>query len=315
MVNTIQQKTVTKPLSKIEIAKSLDKYYTKSDIAGKCFGALKAHVEFIDISNVTYFEPSAGNGAFSKILPAGSIAIDLLPETESVIKMDYLNGPVSSLTGNKTIIVIGNPPFGKKAKLAIEFLNKSLSISVMVGFIVPVQFRKWSVQSKINNKARLIYDHLLPKNSFLLEGKNYDIGCCFQIWTTDLSDSFSDLRIDSKPPTAHPDFEVYQYNRTVEAEKYFDYEWDFAVPRQGYYDYNIKAYNAKDCDRKLQWIFFKAKNNESLKRLLNIDYNKLSNKNIGTPGFGKADLIGEYNRILQNEQSRIMEPGRVKSIS
>ena len=39
---------------------------------------------------------------------------------------------------------------------AIDFVNKTFEYSNIVGFIVPIQFRKWSVQSKINKNAKLI---------------------------------------------------------------------------------------------------------------------------------------------------------------
>ena len=92
----------------------------------------------------------------------------------------------------------------------------------------------------------------------------------------------------------HPDFDMYQYNRTEQAKKFFDYEWDFAVPRQGYLDYATKEFSKNDCDMKQQWIFFKAKNMKTLERLKKLDFDKLSKKNIGIPGFGKADVVQEY---------------------
>jgi hypothetical protein len=93
---------------------------------------------------------------------------------------------------------------------------------------------------------------------------------------------------------------MYQFNRTTEAEKYFDkslYPWDFAVPRQGHYDYTLRVYKSEDCDRKLQWIFFKAKDRKVLKRLVGLDFVQLSKKNTSTPGFGKADVIELYKSI------------------
>lgn len=91
---------------------------------------------------------------------------------------------------------------------------------------------------------------------------------------------------------------MYQYNRTEQTKKFFDYEWDFAVPRQGYLDYSIKALSKSECDMKQQWIFFKAKNKETLDKLKKLDFVKLSRKNIGIPGFGKADVVQEFTAIF-----------------
>ena len=38
----------------------------------------------------------------------------------------------------------------------------------------------------------------------------------------------------------------------------------------------------------------RLQNKAVLKRLLSLDFVKLSKKNIGTPGFGKADVVNEY---------------------
>ncbi len=76
--------------------------------------------------------------------------------------------------------------------------------------------------------------------------------------------------------------------------KVFDNDFDFAVPRQGYYDYNRKETDKNKCEKNIQWILFKANNNEILQRLKNIDFVKLSKKNTSVFGFGKADVVEEY---------------------
>ena len=277
---------------------SLDKYYTKPSIAEACY---KTMASFINEKDPFFIEPSAGNGSFIQWLPKNHLAFDIKPESADIIEMDFLGPDLIKSIPVRDVIVIGNPPFGSRSDLAIKFLNRSLDISDLVGFILPISFRKWSIQSKVVNGAHLIWDETLPDYSFLLDGKDYDARCCFQIWSMP-SHSIDlepiDLRLRSKPTTSHPDFELYQYNCTVEAQKYFGYKWDVAIPRQGFCDYSIRALSEKDCDRKKQWIFIKTKNKEVLDRILSIDYDKLSKQNIGTPGFGKADLIKEYARHI-----------------
>lgn len=274
----------------------LDQYYTNKDIALYCFNLFN---QITKKQFDLYLEPSAGSGSFSD-LDKNFLAFDLspFPNKTNILKADFLSLDVSPYTKQNKIGTIGNPPFGKKGNLAIQFLNKSLLFSEYVGFILPLQFCKWSVQSKINPNAKLIFEEKLPENSFHTpEGKNYKIRCVFQIWTLKEFESFEnlkDLRLKNKPQTEHPDFKLYQYNRTEEALKFFDYEWDFAVYRQGFLDYNKKFFNKNECNPKQQYIFIKAKNEEILNKLLNIDFHSLSLKNSNTPGFGKADLIQEY---------------------
>ena len=281
--------------------KDLDKYYTKDHIAEMCVNEMIKALPH-EIKDYLFIEPSAGSGAFIDAAKAKGLKIkgfDILPTREDVIKNDFINRDLNYLLSNEEQsqkkITIGNPPFGRKSALAIDFVNKSLEQSDYVCFIIPNQFEKWSVQSKINPNAKLIANIVLPEDSFILVDKTIKLRCVFQIWT--MKEGGQNLRIQTKPETNHPDFVMYQYNRTPEAEKYFDMEWDFAVPRQGYNDYTFKAYSKEECDRKKQWVFFKASSKEVLDKLLSMDFVKLSKSNLGLPGFGKADVVKEYKNM------------------
>lgn len=283
-----------------------DKYYTKSITAKLCYNELNNYLisQGFDPKTLLFLEPSAGSGVFLDVINQKIEGFDIAPEdaqnrvrTADFLSADFNQNFINDLkkqAERSNIVMIGNPPFGVKGKLATDFLNKGLKLCRMVGFIVPIQFRKWSVQSKVDSSAHLVLDITLPENAFTLLGKDYSLRCCFQVWTTESMDS--DLRIPEKPSTTHPDFELYQYNRTAMAEKYFDFDWDFAVPRQGYQDYTRRVKKQEDCDRKQQWMFFKAKNKKILHKLMSMDFVKLSKKNSGIPGFGKADVVEEYSK-------------------
>lgn len=285
----------------------LDKYYTKESVAKQCYITIKKLLK--NKNNILFIEPSAGSGVFLDVIKEDKLGFDIAPTLESkhkIQKIDFLNDNLIDMLSenelSKNIVFIGNPPFGTKSKLAIDFVNKCLEYSNIVGFVLPLQFRKWSAQSKINKNARLLVDIDLQENAFEFMGKDYKVRCCFQVWALEsFNSNNSDLRLLLKPSVNHPDFEMYQYNRTEQAKKYFDYDWDFAVPRQGYLDYNQKAFSKEECNMKQQWIFFKAKNNKILDNLKNIDFTKLSKKNIGIPGFGKADVIQEYISLYEGK--------------
>jgi hypothetical protein len=275
-------------------ASDLDKYYTKKTIARECIDAVYSTLPHN--INYIYVEPSAGAGAFfHQLEEENSLGYDIAPEGVEIRQLDFLNDPFPMHLRNKSnTIFIGNPPFGKKGILALAFLNRALVLGDTVAFIVPIQFRKWSIQSKIVTDVKLVYDQDLPEKAFELEGKDFRLRCVFQIWTRLNAVKLPDLRLSDKPKTDHPDFEMWQYNRTDGALKFFNYDWDFAVPRQGYCDYTLRVTGKEDCDRKKQWIFFKAKNTAIKERLLGIDFERLSKNNSATPGFGKADVIREY---------------------
>ena len=90
---------------------------------------------------------------------------------------------------------------------------------------------------------------------------------------------------------------MWQYNATKAAEKVFDNDFDFIVLRQGYGDFNKHLTNRNQCSLKKQWILFKAKNPKVLEILQEIDFERLSQNNTITPGFGKADVVQEYKRV------------------
>jgi hypothetical protein len=275
--------------------KKLDKYYTKPEIASDVWNDLKSYLESINKSNYIVVEPSAGDGKLLDVITTDKIGFDLVPEHNNIIPNDFIKGDISSYV-TQDMVFFGNPPFGKKGGLAIDFLNKALEYGKVVGFIIPNQFKKYSVQNKINKNAKLVFEKDLPEDSFLLGDKDYKVRCVFQIWSLEESDV--DLRV-GKPVTVHPDFQMYQYNATKTAEKYFDYDWDFCILRQGYGDFNT-IYTKEDINqlsRKKQWIFFKANNETVLDKLRGIDFDKLASLNTSTKGFGKYDLIKEYNSL------------------
>ncbi len=279
---------------------NLDKYYTKTEVSSFCYSALLNICDLLNLKNILIVEPSAGDGSFLSHFKQDFLAFDIAPQkNENIIKQDYLSLDLknySKTISNSNIVFLGNPPFGKRGKLALSFLNKALDEGHIVGFIVPLQFRKWSIQSKVEKNAFLIGDYNLSDDSFLFMSKPYKLRCCFQIWTKQ-PNNLPNLRILDKPSISHPDFEMFQYNRTKEAEKYFDFDWDFAVPRQGYLDYSQKIFSKELCNKKQQWIFFKAHNKKALAKLLSIDFEKLSKNNTGTPGFGKHDVVSEYIKL------------------
>ncbi len=84
--------------------------------------------------------------------------------------------------------------------------------------------------------------------------------------------------------------------------KYFNkkiYKWDFAVHRQGYYDYNKKIYKQEDLKPNHQYLFIKCKNKQLLNSIKKIDFNKLAKQNATTIlGFSNSDFYEEFYSML-----------------
>lgn len=276
----------------------LDKFYTQDHVAKQCFEFLHSQLNISE--NAIYLEPSAGAGSFINLL-SHYIALDIAPEDDRIKKQDYLKYEVDK----ENFITIGNPPFGNRSKLAIDFFNKAATMSDVIAFIVPVSFMKWSVQKNLSSNFAL-YNYLyLEPESFTSNGKPYSVRTVFQIWVKKGSqyDNGINLRLTKQPPISHEDFKIWQYNATPESVKYIEEDWKYATYRQGYHDYNqiftrenydyIKGKMTAD-KKKQQFFFIKPLTEEAENLILNMDFNALAERNTATPGFGKGDFVSYY---------------------
>ena len=285
----------------------LDQFYTKPEVAADCWEYFLNNLASVSrsVNEMSFIEPSAGTGAFYKLLPSERrLGIDINPKCDDVIQQDFFT--LTDLPNDrKDTVVIGNPPFGKRGKMAIAFFNHAAVLADTVAFIVPVNFRKYIVHKQLDESMRFISKLELPRDAFYLDsGKPYAVNTEFQVWTR-LPSSHQDMRQYQSLPIRHQDFQLWQYNNTVEARKVFQNAFDFAVPCQGWQDYSRKETDEKSCERNKQWILIKANNGDILSRLKQIDYESLA-KNCGTavPGFRKGDLVKEYTEHYDYQSQR-----------
>lgn len=160
-----------------------DEYFTKPELSERLFDITKKIIsQYDDLEKYTWLEPSVGKGCFFDQLPPNKrIGVDIKPVRPEVVCSDYLEFPLP----NTPLIVIGNPPFGHRGVLALEFINHSSSADY-VAFILPMFYQslgKGSIRYRVKN-FNLIYEEELPSDSFYLEdGTTKDVKCCFQIWS------------------------------------------------------------------------------------------------------------------------------------
>lgn len=153
-----------------------DKFYTKQEVADKCVERL---LSLVNIDDRIFLEPTAGNGIFLNSLKGKQFeAYDILPEDDRIIKKDIFDFQPT----NHNYITVGNPPFGKRSRLAIDIFNTVSNYLDVVAFILPVSFMKYGVQKLLNPNFKLI-DYFLPPYSFTDRDKEYDVNCVFQIWS------------------------------------------------------------------------------------------------------------------------------------
>lgn len=287
---------------------NFDQFYTKNDVANQLISSLFSIFPTLK-KEYRFIEPAAGAGSFLVALGKNKIskkrikAYDIDPQDSTILKIDYLDLKIPYSNYN---VIVGNPPFGKRGRMALEFLNKGLKESDIVAFILPNIFNRYSIQKKIDQEASLLLNISLQEDSFIFEEKSYAVKCCFQVWVKNnrLGNDYTNLRIQEEPPRTDPDLKTYIHNNTKATLKYFDknkYGWDFAVVRQGYYDYSEKITNEKELKKNRQYFFVKFLSEEAKKVVDKIDFRELALKNTQVLGFSTTDFIEAYQKIREQE--------------
>ncbi|MCG6553581.1 MAG: hypothetical protein L7F77_14755 [Candidatus Magnetominusculus sp. LBB02] len=167
----------------------LDQFFTRPAIAKECFESLCAYIKKAneDLSHYKFVEPSAGLGAFYDLLPESCrIGIDIFQYRPDFILTDFLSWMPEK--NGRSYAVIGNPPFGYRAWLALAFVNHAALFADYVGFIVPMAFQsrgKGNVQDRVKG-LKLVYTSSLPSDSFVdIDGKSVKVNALWQIWARD----------------------------------------------------------------------------------------------------------------------------------
>ena len=265
----------------------IDKFYTKKEVAMYCINLFKEYVA--PNNDDLIIEPSAGNGGFIdaiKSLKCNYEFYDLEPEHEEIAKQDYLlyNTTNNNNNNNNTqkIHIVGNPPFGRQSSLAIKFIKKSCHFCTSISFILPKSFKKDSLKKTFPLNFHLLFEIDLPENSFLVNAKEHDVPCIFQIWIKKT------------------------YNREVSA-KLEPHNFIFvektnnpsiSIRRVGV---NAGTIDVNSANKSVQSHYFiRFTNTNSLEK--NIDLLKSivydSNNTVGPKSIGKQELIKEFNKVL-----------------
>ena len=263
---------------------TIDKYYTKKNIANECIELVKKNI--IISKNDLIIEPSAGNGSFIdgiKTLSVNFKFYDLEPEHNEILKQNFLELNHENLKQENTNIhIIGNPPFGRQASLAIKFIKKCCLFSNSISFILPKSFKKNSMKKYFNNNYHLIYELDLIENSFLVNDNETDVPCVFQIWqykneirneiNKQIPLNFKFVKKENNPDITFRRVGVNAGTITKEINN-----------KSFQSHYFIKFTNNKTIDENMEML-----------KLIKFDFNNT----VGPKSISKSELICEFNKLL-----------------
>ena len=163
----------------------LDQFYTRSEIATACHADLISRMaaDHAPMNAYTFVEPGAGEGVFYDLLPQDRrVGLDVSPLRPDFQRADFLSWKPLRPCRHA---VVGNPPFGYRAWLALAFVNHAATFADYVGMILPMAFQsdgKGSPKHRVNG-LRLIHSETLPPDSFVnAEGRPVKINALWQVW-------------------------------------------------------------------------------------------------------------------------------------
>lgn len=263
-----------------------DKYYTKNEVVDTCVKQLEENLDIND--NDICIEPSAGNGAFIKNIKSvfkNYKFYDIEPENEEIVKQDYLDFNFNKIIGENynKIHILGNPPFGRQSSLAIKFIKKSVLYCDSISFILPKSFKKDSLRKHFPLNFHLIHEYDLPKNSFIVDNKEYDVPCVFQIWLK--KNTNREVQEKLKPNK----YEFVKINENP----------DISFRRVGVYAGKIDTNVENKSIQSHYFIKFDSNifTEELLKKLNIIEYSCKDNT-AGPKSISKQELIKEFNMVV-----------------
>ncbi len=262
--------------------KTIDKFYTSLIIVNKCINLIQQNINIGE--DDLCIEPSAGDGAFIngiKSLFKNYKFYDLEPENNAIIEQDYLEYDETTIIKkpNSKIHIIGNPPFGRQSSLAIKFIKKSCKYCDSISFILPKSFKKDSLKKHFPINFHLISEYDLPKNSFIINKKEYDVPCVFQIWE---KKNYSRPVPEKLVPN--------KFKFVKKKEKH-----DISFRRVGINAGDIDKNTVNKSDESHYFIKFDVKLTDNLfNKLSNIKY-PCKDDTCGPKSISKQELIKEFN--------------------
>lgn len=177
-----------------------DQFFTPKELAEQCWATFQREIgAHIHIPDYTFIEPSAGDGSFLRILPEGTIGFDIEPRLPEIQRQDYLTWSPATGTTQK-YIVFGNPPFGLRGHLALNFINHSYDFADYVCFILPQLFEsdgKGSPRKRVKG-YNLVYSETVAAMFRNPEAQTVKVNGVFQIWSKYSSNPTYHIKINTE---------------------------------------------------------------------------------------------------------------------
>lgn len=268
--------------------RQLDQFYTHPDVAKHCADIFFSYLKANHITPSWWLEPSVGTGAFWNQFPENSrrMAIDLSPwpgAPAETISQDFLTWKPDPSLFLQQGAVMGNPPFGKNASLAVQFFNHAASLPIdHMAWVLPRTFSKHLFQNRLSRMFDLVQESILEPQSFIFENEAYAVPTVFQIWKR----RKNGLRPLHKDLKTHPHFHFLNKQKALSRPHAFSFQR--VGVKAGLLSKNFKE------KAEASHYFIEPTHHKTFDILQNIDWNIVKHCTAGNPSIGKGELIRLY---------------------
>ena len=264
-----------------------EQFFTPQHVAEACVALAQSTIDFNAFDVIV--EPSAGVGTFLDLLPADRrIGIDIDPQRSDLIAADFLGWRPEANAGR--VLVIGNPPFGQRAALAVAFITHACTFADVVAFILPRSFRKYTFQNRVPRtfhlQASLDCDEFVTR-----DGTPVSVKTVFQVWRK--QDALRDL---VHPPDKHPHFDMkHAHLSRVSPEQRAALRRDYAftIPQVGS---DFRPRSVDDVTQGSHW-FIRPLVDGVQERFTELDFSFLDDMNTAHKSLSKRDIIAAYMTV------------------
>lgn len=268
-----------------------EQIYTAPRLAARCMERVRDRVDLASFDVIV--EPCAGAGAFFDLLPADRrVGIDIDPRSPGIERADFRTWEPPSACG--PILTVGNPPFGQRGALAVEFLNRACGFSEVVAFILPRSFQKYTFQDRVHPSFHLV-DAMECDEFVDTDGQPVRVNAVFQIW-----EKRATPRLADRPPAAHPDFDMchrHLSRTTPEDLARIRQEFAFSIPQVGS---SFSPRDPQKSTRGSHW-FIKPNAPGVRERFEQLDFSFLDGMNTAHRSLSKRDIVRAYQAVVDAE--------------
>jgi hypothetical protein len=191
----------------------VDAYMTDPSVGEQLVAVMRTKIaeQGIPADDLWWVEPCAGSGNILQHMPPDRrLGIDINPLASGIVQADFLS---YELDPTVRWVALTNPSFYDDGPTRI--FNRAAAQNVQaIGLVLPAYLRPDKAQwvNGLDPFYECIHDELLPKESFLRNGKPHDVPARFQIWVR------RDTRREPlKERTEHPDLIWVPKSRSDEA--------------------------------------------------------------------------------------------------